>query len=82
MAESVNKDYIQQSQVQTVQLEKYKLIIAFYKMSQINFVIYLQNFIFVDVLAAQICICVSTQDYKVVISAFLVEFLPSAFKNI
>lgn len=82
MAESVNKDYIQQSQVQTVQLEKYKLIIAFYKMSQNNFVIYLQNFHFVDVLAAQICICVSTQDYKVVISAFLVEFLPSAFKNI
>lgn len=29
MAESVNKDYIQQSQVQTVQLETYKLIIAF-----------------------------------------------------
>lgn len=46
MAESVNKDYIQQSQVQTVQLETYKLIIAFYKMSQNNFVIYLQNFHF------------------------------------
>lgn len=46
MAESVNKDYIQQSQVQTVQLEKYKLIISFYKMSQNNFVIYLQNFHF------------------------------------
>lgn len=29
MAESVNRDYIQQSQVQTVQLETYKLIIAF-----------------------------------------------------
>lgn len=81
MAESVNKDYIQQSQVQTVQLETYKLIIAFYKMSQNNFVI-CKIFIFVDVLAAQIRICVSTQDYKVVISAFLVEFLPSAFKNI
>lgn len=81
MAESVNRDYIQQSQVQTVQLETYKLIIAFYKMSQNNFVI-CKIFIFVDVMAAQIRICVSTQDYKVVISAFLVEFLPSAFKNI
>lgn len=32
------------SQVQTVQLETYKLIIAFYKMSQNNFVINLWNF--------------------------------------
>lgn len=59
LAESVNRDYIQQSQVQTVQLETYKLIIAFYKMSQNNFVI-CKIFIFVDVMAAQIRICVST----------------------
>lgn len=59
LAESVNRDYIQQSQVQTVQLETYKLIIAFYKLSQNNFVI-CKIFIFVDVMAAQIRICVST----------------------